>query len=147
MTLTIDGQELRLRGRIDRLEWSPDESFRIIDYKSGSNRQKGVFDGGRALQLAIYLLAGADIVGIDVENGSARYSFATRRGGFTEHVLTGADLIAARDRFDGILTRIVQGVGSGDFHAEPHRRECRVVRLRPHLRRRTAPPGRAEEGR
>jgi RecB family exonuclease len=120
----VSGQELRLRGRIDRLEWSLDDSFRVIDYKSGTNRQQGVFAGGKALQLAIYLLAGADIVGLDVERGTARYSFATRRGAFSEQVLTGTDLVAARDRFEEVLARIVGGVEGGDFHAQPDRREC-----------------------
>jgi RecB family exonuclease len=121
LRLEIAGQELRLRGRIDRVEWTPGEAFRIIDYKSGLNRQKGVFAGGQALQLAIYLLAAADIVGIDVERGTAVYSFATRRGGFTDHFLTGADLRAKWEIFEGVLGRIVSGVTSGDFHAEPGR--------------------------
>jgi len=124
LSIQVDGQELRLRGRIDRIEWSPGASFRIIDYKSGSNYQKGVFDGGRALQLAIYLLAAADIVGIDVEQGTASYSFATRRGGFSKHELRGSELVEGRERFDGVLERIVGGVGSGDFHAEPDKRAC-----------------------
>ena len=72
LTLTIDGQELRLRGRIDRLEWRPASRSASSTTSPASNRQKGVFDGGKALQLAIYLLAGADIVGIDVENGDGR---------------------------------------------------------------------------
>jgi RecB family exonuclease len=125
LALAVDGQELRLRGRIDRLEWTPGTAFRVIDYKSGSNRQKGIFNGGRALQLAIYLLAAADIVGIDVEHGRASYSFATRRGGFSEHTLSGRELDAARENFNGVLGRIVAGVGSGDFHAEPHPNECK----------------------
>jgi ATP-dependent helicase/nuclease subunit B len=124
LTIDINGQELRLRGRIDRVEWSPGASFRIIDYKSGRNYQKGVFDGGRALQLAIYLLAAADIVGIDVEHGTASYSFATRRGGFSAHVLTGNELAASRESFDGVLGRLVGGISSGDFHAEPEKRAC-----------------------
>lgn len=125
LALDIDGQELRLRGRIDRLEWTPNTAFRVIDYKSGSNRQKGVFNGGRSLQLAIYLLAGADIVGIAVEHGRASYSFATRRGGFSEHMLTGRELDAGRESFNAVVGRIVGGVGGGDFHAEPHPNECR----------------------
>jgi RecB family exonuclease len=124
LSVDIDGKELRLRGRIDRVEWTPGEAFRIIDYKSGSNRQKGVFDGGRALQLAIYLLAAADLVGIEVTHGTAKYAFATRRGAFSEHLLTGVDLAATRQSFDSILARIVVGVSSGDFHAEPDQRAC-----------------------
>jgi RecB family exonuclease len=125
LSLEIGGKELRLRGRIDRLEWRPGSAFRIIDYKSGSNRQKGVFEGGKALQLALYLLAAADLVGIDLEHGTAEYSFATRRGGFTKHELSGSELIASREALDGILGRIVGGVGTGDFHAEPDYQRCK----------------------
>jgi ATP-dependent helicase/nuclease subunit B len=125
LSIEIAGQELRLRGRIDRLEWAPESSFRVIDYKSGSNRQKGTFQGGRALQLAVYLLAAADIVGIDLAHGTATYSFNTRRGGFSEHALTGSELMASREAFDGILGRIVGGVAGGDFHAEPDRDACK----------------------
>ena len=44
--------DVRLRGRIDRVEWEPGERFRIIDYKSGRNRARASSRGGRALQLA-----------------------------------------------------------------------------------------------
>jgi RecB family exonuclease len=124
LVIPVSGHDLRLRGRIDRLEWEPGAQFRVLDYKSGRNRQKGVFEGGKALQLAIYLLAAADIVGIDLEHGSASYEFVTRRGGFSAHALTGSDLVAARTTFDGVLSRIVGGVRTGDFHAEPNRQEC-----------------------
>ena len=59
LELDVGGRAVPLRGRIDRLEWEPGGTFRIIDYKTGRNRLKGVFDGGRALQLALYLLAAA----------------------------------------------------------------------------------------
>jgi ATP-dependent helicase/nuclease subunit B len=125
LVLPVDGHALRLRGRIDRLEWEPGKRFRVLDYKSGRNRQKGVFEGGKALQLAMYMLAAADIVGIDLEHGSASYEFVTRRGGFTSHTLTGIDLTAARATFDGVLSRIVGGVRNGDFHAEPEKWACK----------------------
>ena len=146
LALDVDGQELRLRGRIDRLEWTPNAAFRVIDYKSGSNRQKGVFNGGRSLQLAIYLLAGADIVGIGVEHGRASYSFATRRGGFSEHALTGRELerrareLRRRPRPD----RRRRGKRRLPCRAEPERMQ--VVRLRRRLRHRP-PPDRGAEGR
>ena len=89
LSLDVGGRVVPLRGRIDRLEWQPDGGFRIIDYKTGKNRIKGVFNGGRALQLALYLLAAAKLVEIDVSKGSASYDFSTRRGGFTTHTLEG----------------------------------------------------------
>src|SRR4029079_8511674 len=57
LEIAAAGTAVRLRGRIDRVEWEPGKRFRIIDYKSGRNRAKGMYDGGRALQLALYLLS------------------------------------------------------------------------------------------
>ena len=51
--------------------------------RAARNRAKGMFDGGRALQLALYLLAAAKLVDIDVTSGTASYEFVTRRGSFT----------------------------------------------------------------
>ena len=39
--------------------------------------------------------------------------------------LTGAELAASRESFDGVLGRIVSGSRSGDFHAEPDKQACK----------------------
>ena len=109
LEVAVAGRAIPIRGRIDRVEWEPGGSFRIIDYKTGKNSVKGVFNGGRGLQLALYLLAAADLVEIDVTRGSASYEFATRRGGFATHTLTGPELVARREDLDRVLERIVVG--------------------------------------
>jgi RecB family exonuclease len=119
LELSVAGRVVPLRGRIDRIEWQPGGTFRIIDYKTGKNRSKGVLDGGKALQLALYLLAAAKLVKIDVSQGSASYEYATRRGEFRTHTLTGAELVAQRGELDRVLERIVGGIVTGDFHPEP----------------------------
>jgi ATP-dependent helicase/nuclease subunit B len=126
LELDVGGRFVPLRGRIDRLEWEPGGSFRIIDYKTGKNRLKGTFDGGRTLQLALYLLAAAKLVEIDVSRGSAAYEFATRRGGFGSHTLAGAELEGQRAQLDSVLERIVGGIVGGDFHQEPGKSSCTI---------------------
>ncbi len=125
LELEVGGRAVRLRGRIDRIEWEPGGTFRIIDYKTGKNRLKGVFDGGRALQLALYLLAAAQLIELDVTTGTASYEFPTRRGDFGSHTLAGVDLDAQRGDLDAVLGRIVGGITAGDFHHEPGNNSCR----------------------
>jgi ATP-dependent helicase/nuclease subunit B len=125
LALEVGDRVVPLQGRIDRLEWQPGGAFRIIDYKSGRNNLKGVFEGGRALQLALYLLAAAKLVDSDVARGTASYEFPTRRGGFTSHSLQGSELAVRRGELDLVLGRIVGGIAAGDFHPEPSPETCK----------------------
>ena len=53
-----EGKPVRIRGRIDRVDTTPDGHFAIIDYKTGSNYPNGQrIIEGKALQLPLYLLA------------------------------------------------------------------------------------------
>ena len=56
---------------------------------------------------------------MDVGRGAASYEFVTRRGSFSSHALTGAELARERETLDGVLDRIVGGIVAGDFHHEP----------------------------
>ena len=55
----LDGlAQLRIRGRIDRIDISPDGLFLIYDYKTGRHHPKTRdIEEGKALQLPLYLLA------------------------------------------------------------------------------------------
>jgi RecB family exonuclease len=69
VTIEVGGTEIRLRGRIDRVDISPDgKRIRVVDYKTGKgNRQTGIeakIEKGHALQLPIYALAAGSIFGI-----------------------------------------------------------------------------------
>jgi len=57
-------KNLRIRGRIDRIDITPSGEFLIYDYKSGSTHPKAKdIEAGTALQLPLYLLAFAQITG------------------------------------------------------------------------------------
>ena len=123
LELEPGGMKLRVRGRIDRLQWDEAETrFRVIDYKTGSVRddhKDGELRGGRALQLPLYLLAGAQRLGIDPSGGQAEYHFATRKGGYERRIFTGADLAERRPEFDALLAGIVDGIRTGSFFMSP----------------------------
>lgn len=134
LELSIDGLEapLRLGGRIDRLSWNPDRTrFRVIDYKTGSKwglPKDGSLDAGRALQLPIYLLAGAHILGIELAAGgygAAEYHYPTRRGEFSRSSFSTDDLAERGSEFDTVLATIVGGVRNGIFQMDPNgNRDC-----------------------
>lgn len=53
-----EGENIRIQGRIDRIDTTPDGYFAIIDYKTGSQYPNGKrISEGKALQLPLYLLA------------------------------------------------------------------------------------------
>ena len=120
--LVIDaaGHELRLQGRLDRVDWDDAKTrFRVIDYKTGRKFGEAALTGGQRLQLPIYLHAAARALGIDASNGEAQYFYVSGKGGFRRTTITGADLLARSEEFDQVLTTIAEGVDSGFFAPEP----------------------------
>lgn len=65
VTVPAGEERLELRGRIDRVDVTPDgRRARIVDYKTGevSVKEKDPFQGGRAIQLPLYALAAREIL-------------------------------------------------------------------------------------
>jgi RecB family exonuclease len=68
VTIETAGTEIRLRGRIDRVDISPDGTrIRVVDYKTGKGARQAQIEGkiekGHALQLPLYALAAGSIFG------------------------------------------------------------------------------------
>jgi RecB family exonuclease len=126
IVLKVDDVEVPFAGRIDRLDYSADSSrFRVVDYNTGrSYTRSGSLQGGRALQLPIYLFAAARALGVDPSAGSAEYFYATRKGGFEHTVFNAEDLADRRADLERIVREVAEGIATGDFHAEPERMEC-----------------------
>jgi len=83
-------QKLRIRGRIDRIDITPDGYFLIYDYKSGIRHPKAKdIEAGTALQLPLYLLAFEQISG---SNGIGGGYYKIRRE--VERSIVLADTIA-----------------------------------------------------
>jgi len=128
LELQVDRHPLFFHGRIDRLEWSEaDAGFRVVDYKTGKYRGTGkqVFDGGRALQLPLYLLGAGDVIlARDWRDGSAEYFYSTRKGGFKRVVVTGEQLVERREDFDLLVGTFAESIAEGSFPARPGQRKC-----------------------
>lgn len=124
-TLQIEagGTRLRFQGRIDRVDWSADRTaFRVIDYKTGSvspDHRDGRLSGGRALQLPIYLLGAAHVLGIPWERGEAQYFYVSRKGGFKRVRFDGAALRERWEEFTGLLHGLARSMAEGVFHPAP----------------------------
>jgi ATP-dependent helicase/DNAse subunit B len=122
ITIELNGDTLLLAGRIDRINWNEDKSrFRVVDYKTGrpSTGKPGELQGGRMLQLPLYVLAGAELLGTDPGGGEAAYVHPTRRGEFRTIEWTGEDLAERRDDVLRVLAGIRDGIARGDFMVAP----------------------------
>lgn len=127
LTLEIDGREVRIQARIDRVEWDPGSGrFRIIDYKTGRVWTKdGDIAGGKSLQLPLYVRAAAHALSLDPADGDGEYFYITRDGGFTRVAFTRDDLAEQHEWVDHVLATLVSSVTSGVFAARPaEEREC-----------------------
>jgi RecB family exonuclease len=128
LEIAVGAEKFRLRGVIDRLDFEPGGPFRVVDYKSGAGKslpRAGQLSGGRALQLPLYILAGASLLDVDPSRGEAAYHLISRRGGLRQVPFSGADLEARRDEVEQVLGRILNGIAEGDFHPEPSADTCR----------------------
>jgi RecB family exonuclease len=82
LVLRGDGEEIRLRGYIDRVDANAAGELRVVDYKAGSSPiSKNDLDDGKRLQLALYALAlrdalktGAPVAGMYWHIGAAKPS-------------------------------------------------------------------------
>lgn len=118
---------LRLHGRIDRVNWDPQRrGFRVVDYKTGKVRddKPAQLQGGRMLQLPLYVLAAAGLLGIDPSAGAAAYVYPTRRGGFQTVDWKPEELAARQADVLSLLDAIVSSARRGDFIVAPADGAC-----------------------
>jgi len=120
--VSIDNRFL-LRGAIDLIERKPGTKIlRVTDHKTSKNRSErgSIIGHGQQLQPVIYSLAVEAATGCTVE--SARFSYCTTAGGFTEHNVP----INERSRAMGIeaLEIIDRAVELGMLPPAPAERAC-----------------------
>jgi ATP-dependent helicase/DNAse subunit B len=121
--VTIDGRFL-LRGSIDLVERKPGTKIlRVTDHKTSRNRseRRSVIGGGQQLQPVIYSLAVEAATRCTVE--TARFSYCTTAGGFTEHVVD----INEKSRRLGIeaMEVIDRAIDQGMLPPAPAEKACR----------------------
>jgi ATP-dependent helicase/nuclease subunit B len=125
ISLSLEGRStVSFRGRIDRVDFSPDAScLRVIDYKTGNveGRQDG-FSGGTALQLPLYLLASCRIwKEADIEKSFAEYDSVSRKGRFKRLQFLGENWPEKEKTLKKIIHIISRGILEGTFF--PYREE------------------------
>jgi len=127
--VTIDGRFI-LRGSVDLVERKPGTKIlRVTDHKTSKNRSEhgSIIGHGQQLQLVIYSLAVEAATGCTVE--SARFSYCTTAGGFSEHNVP----INERSRGMGIeaLEIIDRAVELGMLPPAPAERACGICDFLP----------------
>ncbi len=124
LELAVEGHTVRFKGKIDRVDELGEDGLRVIDYKTGSKRGKtNSLDGGRRLQLPIYLLA-ADMLRPDRRGLDALYSFATAKGGFATVEFDRDTLDDRRGDLHRIIDAVRRSLQAGVFVARPEHQHC-----------------------
>jgi ATP-dependent helicase/DNAse subunit B len=111
-----NGQTLSLRGKVDRMDQTPEGKYRIYDYKTGKSKsytQKQYFVHGTRLQHAVYaLLVEQAESGHKVE--SAGYLFPTRRGN-GKRIVYSTNGVESREDVITILSLLRDAYAEGCF--------------------------------
>lgn len=129
LILEISGEDVRVRGVIDRLDKNPYGGVRVIDYKSGSTHfSKTDLLNGSRLQLPIYALAARDALRLGaIEEGfywsvnDAKAS-AMRLSSFKYEGLEGPG--AAYQVVGEHIRDVLQGTRAGDFAPKAPKGGC-----------------------
>jgi ATP-dependent helicase/nuclease subunit B len=125
--IELPSGRLLLIGRIDRVNWDRKRpSFRVVDYKTGKKyaEKSGELQGGRMLQLPLYVLAAAKLLGIDPTAGAAAYVYPTRKGDFQTVEWTPEDLASRQADVLALIDAIVTSARRGDFIVAPSEKAC-----------------------
>jgi ATP-dependent helicase/nuclease subunit B len=120
------GREIFFYGRIDRIDIGGDGAFRVVDYKTGAlNGADQDLAGGTALQLPIYLMAAARMLGRPLEAGEARYLHVGAGPGRNTIVFSGRRWAESEAAFARIMGTITTGIEHGVFLAPAKDQTCR----------------------
>ncbi|MCX8118162.1 MAG: exodeoxyribonuclease V subunit gamma [Desulfobacterota bacterium] len=127
LCLELKGRVLKLIGRIDRIDLTRDGNRgRVIDYKTGQVRgKKNEFQGGKNLQLPLYLFAAKNFLsslhpGLEIE--SAQYRSLKEEKSIS---FEGSALVEKEVELMEILDTLVSGIEGGIFISLPDHQGCR----------------------
>ncbi len=151
------GQQVRIRGRIDRIDTGVVEGqkvYTVIDYKTGSRRalKKDDLDRGLSLQLILYAMAARRLGMVSPEAVPYQIGYwCLRETGFQTGFSTrkkdslppieAADWLEYEQVIEETIPRLARGIRSGEFVVHNHdenctsrcafRTVCRVQQIRP----------------
>lgn len=108
------GAGFYLRGFIDRVDRSPEDGLRVLDYKSGSSGySKQDVQSGLALQTALYAVAAEELLGSQVSQSLYLHIPVRKTSGklaFSGPVADSDEVQAAATAASGFVTGIQGGV-------------------------------------
>jgi RecB family exonuclease len=110
-----DGRQLRVSGKIDRIDRRPDGTLLLRDYKTGKAPRDdgGIFRGGKQLQIPFYILAAARLFpDHPVTDAFLDYVDGGRQVAVEPTVVKSED-------FKKLLKGLVDAIASGLFVQEP----------------------------
>ncbi|MBN2184517.1 MAG: PD-(D/E)XK nuclease family protein [Candidatus Krumholzibacteriota bacterium] len=123
-------REIFFHGRIDRIDRGGNDRFRVVDYKTGGLKGKDDdIAGGTFLQLPVYLLGAAELLGMTVESGTALYQQITPEGRASV-TFSGINWKENRDVLSDALDLIISGIEKGYFFIYPDRKVCRYCEMK-----------------
>ncbi len=122
LRLDTEAGQVRIRGRIDRIDQREDGSLAIIDYKSSSSpRPLSETRSARDVQLAVYLLAAQQLP--QLQQPVERAAFLHLGSGKFSPLLTEAHHTETIDALRAHVAETVAGARRGDFAVRP-RDDC-----------------------
>jgi ATP-dependent helicase/nuclease subunit B len=119
-----DGRQLRVRGRIDRIDLLPGGDAVVIDYKTGGavahrrDPKQGPFNGGRSLQPLLYVDGARQALGVRVAR--FEYRFPTEKGQASIVTYRSDELATAA----GVVQRLLTLPASGRYPPTTEPRDC-----------------------
>ena len=132
VSFELKSRKIHFRGRIDRLDVSRDASeFRVIDYKTGKlNGKYDGIEGGRHIQLPIYLIAASSILNIPIEKGVAEYRSVNMMSPGKVVRFEGAEWGEVASELVEVIETFVEGMTKGLFFALADEKLCQNCALR-----------------
>lgn len=121
----LDG--IQINGKIDRIDTRPDETTRVVDYKTGHDKKSARSlrtQVAKEIQLAIYKIAGAKSLGIDADE--LTYYFLEAEQPVIEAAATDEHVAEVRAQINEVADRII----SLDFTPDPEYNKCKVCAFR-----------------
>jgi ATP-dependent helicase/nuclease subunit B len=117
----IDGN-LLLQGRIDLIEKHVSGPLRVTDHKTGTppERVPSQIGGGESLQPALYAMAAAQKLQLNVQE--ARLFYSTLRGNYVEFPIYLTP--ETREGAEGVLHQIDKALRNGELPAAPRKDGC-----------------------
>jgi ATP-dependent helicase/DNAse subunit B len=129
LKIQLDGEQILLRGVIDRVDKNADGELRVLDYKTGSSHlAQDDLKKGKRLQLPLYALAVRDALKLGKPIDGIYWAINAAKAGALKLAIfeneNGEGIEAAIETVKGHLKNIVTGIRAGEFSPKPPKGGC-----------------------